>query len=222
MRIDLSRYDNFFFDFDGVITDSVDIKTQAFAELFSSYGKAVGDKVMEYHTDNGGISRYEKFKYYYAVLLNKKINQAIIRRLDRRFSQIVIKKVVSANYIKGAIEFIRALRRNNKPSFIITATPDKEIKRIIELKKIGGLFRDIAGSPRKKTESLSYLLGKHKINPRTAVYFGDAKSDYESARKNRVDFIGVVNNKSRELKRYSGLIKIKDFEYFNLRKESHA
>lgn len=205
------KYKAFFFDFDGVITDSLDIKTQAFGELFRNYGKAISNKVMRYHKQNGGVSRYEKFKHYYSAFLEKSINPRIIRQLDRQFSAIVTKKVVAAKYIKGVLRFIRVLRANDKTCFVITATPDKEIKRIIRLKKIGCLFNDIAGSPRKKTVSLKYLLDKHKIKPSAAVYFGDTKSDYESAKKNKVDFVGVVNKKSRELRGYSGFAKIKDF-----------
>ncbi|MGB9498885.1 MAG: hypothetical protein ACKVE4_03865 [Dissulfuribacterales bacterium] len=54
-----------FFDFDGVIFDSVNVKTDAFANMFEVYGAEVRDAVVKYHLDNGGVSRMEKFKYYY-------------------------------------------------------------------------------------------------------------------------------------------------------------
>ena len=57
------------FDFDGVIKDSVDIKTNAFAEIFSKYGTSIVDKVLDHHKMNGGISRFEKIKHYYKQFL---------------------------------------------------------------------------------------------------------------------------------------------------------
>ena len=36
-----SRWEAVFFDFDGVILDSVDVKTQAFADMFRQYGPEV-------------------------------------------------------------------------------------------------------------------------------------------------------------------------------------
>jgi phosphoglycolate phosphatase-like HAD superfamily hydrolase len=49
------------------------------------------------------------------------------------------------------------------------------------------------------------------MDPKEALYFGDARSDYEAAKQNNVDFIGIVNTKSRELKGLRGISKIRDF-----------
>ena len=46
------------FDFDGVICDSVNIKTQAFIELYKNYGSKIQEQVREYHLINSGISRF--------------------------------------------------------------------------------------------------------------------------------------------------------------------
>ena len=59
------------FDFDGVILDSVDVKTKAFKQMYSIYGDDVMRKVVDYHLLNGGISRYEKFKYFHENFLNR-------------------------------------------------------------------------------------------------------------------------------------------------------
>jgi len=52
-----------FFDFDGVILDSVDVKTDAFVAIFRGYGPKIREDVVKYHHENGGVSRMEKFKY---------------------------------------------------------------------------------------------------------------------------------------------------------------
>ena len=53
-----------FWDFDGVIKDSVDIKTQAFESLFLPYGSEVVARVRSHHVINGGMSRFEKIPRY--------------------------------------------------------------------------------------------------------------------------------------------------------------
>ena len=66
------------FDFDGVICDSVNIKTEAFVELYSNYHKSISDSVKNYHLKYGGISRFEKIKYIETVLLKNDYNSEII------------------------------------------------------------------------------------------------------------------------------------------------
>ena len=56
-----------FWDFDGVVKESTAIKNQAYAQMFSKFGKEALDKVMEHHCRNGGISRELKIPLYFTV-----------------------------------------------------------------------------------------------------------------------------------------------------------
>jgi phosphoglycolate phosphatase-like HAD superfamily hydrolase len=211
MKLNLNKYTAFFFDFDGVIADSLHIKTEAFGELFKIYGPEIQKKVIDYHRNNGGVSRYEKFKHYYHNLLNKKIDQKIMNRLDKQYSKLVVDKVVAAEYIPGVLEFIKKLNKMDRPSFVVSGTPQKEIRDILRRKKIRSLFKDAVGSPKNKADNLKSLLNRHEIDPLRAIFFGDAKSDWEAAAKNKVDFISVVNHSSKELEGYASLGTIRDF-----------
>lgn len=211
MKIKLNRYKLFFFDFDGVIVDSLDIKTEAFGELFGKYGKDISGKVMDYHRNNGGVSRYDKFEYYYENLLYKEINKNIINRLDKDYSRLVVKKVIAAKYIRGALEFIKLLNKQKKDCFIISGTPQKEIRYILKRRKIAQLFKEVVGSPVNKTDNLRKLMDKYGVDPKEAVFFGDAKSDYYAAKENKVAFIRIVRAKKCELYSLSSVPKIKDF-----------
>ena len=51
-----------FFDFDGVLAESVQVKSQAYYDLYLPYGEETAGKVLQHHIDNGGVSRYEKLK----------------------------------------------------------------------------------------------------------------------------------------------------------------
>ncbi len=60
----LSEAELIFWDFDGVIKDSVEVKTQAYFQLFEPFGSVVAEKVREHHEANGGISRFDKLPIY--------------------------------------------------------------------------------------------------------------------------------------------------------------
>ena len=59
------------FDFDGVILESLDVKTEAFKKLYQPYGPSISNKVVENHLENEGISRYEKIKILEASQLSR-------------------------------------------------------------------------------------------------------------------------------------------------------
>ena len=46
-----------FFDFDGVLVESVEIKIHAFRKLYAEHGENVVEKVLAHHMEHGGISR---------------------------------------------------------------------------------------------------------------------------------------------------------------------
>ena len=68
------------FDFDGVILESVDVKTKAFAELFKDFPEHV-DQIVQYHIDNMGVSRFDKFRYIYRYILKRKLS-------DEKFTEL--------------------------------------------------------------------------------------------------------------------------------------
>ena len=59
------------FDFDGVIAESVQVKSDSFAALYKPYGLDIVKKVVEHHEANGGMSRFYKFRLYHESFLNQ-------------------------------------------------------------------------------------------------------------------------------------------------------
>ena len=59
-----------FWDFDGVIKDSVLVKSKGYEKLFLPFGKEVVDRVNQHHENNGGVSRYEKIHYIWVGRVN--------------------------------------------------------------------------------------------------------------------------------------------------------
>ena len=103
-KIDSSNF--LIFDFDGIIADSVNVKTKAFAEIYKPYGEKVVTQVVSHHLSNGGVSRFEKFEYYHKKFLKKKVSDSDIANLSDYFSSLVVQKVVDSAEIPGVLIFL--------------------------------------------------------------------------------------------------------------------
>ena len=179
-----------FWDFDGVIADSVNVKTDAFYELYLPYGKDIAEKVKEYHLANGGVSRFKKFEYWQTELLGNPapVSQEVIDDLASRFSALVMEKVINAPYIKGVFDNI--VKYSSKVSnYIISGTPVDEMKAIIDGRALTPYFKDVLGSPETKENLTTQLIKREGYDSREVIFIGDAISDYRSAVQNNTWFI---------------------------------
>ena len=182
----MKNYSAFIFDFDGVIKDSVKVKSEAFVQLYASEGKEFQKKVEEYHLANGGISRYVKFRVW-NDWLGKPTSEEAIDELANNFAQLVIDNVVASPFVNGAIEAVQAAS-GKALSFIATGTPDDEINRILSMLGIGKFFSEVHGSSRKKTTIVNDILRRFHLDPSEILFIGDAQTDYEAAISTGLDF----------------------------------
>ncbi len=183
-----------FFDFDGVIVESLDIKTQAFAELFKEEGEQIVRTVVDYHLQNAGVSRYDKCRHIYSDMLKRELTEDGLNQLCQRFSKLVTEAVIKAAYVKGANEFLQNHARKYK-CFIVSATPQAEIEQILKQREIMNYFSGVYGSPKPKSKSVRDVLDEFSLSAKDSVYIGDAMSDLRAARDNSVNFIArIVNN----------------------------
>ena len=101
---------NILWDFDGVIFDSMKIKSDGFMELFKEYDELSLKKMEEYHYLHGGVSRFDKIRYFYIDILGKNISEDEIKTLADRFAKIIEKKLFdSDNLIMDSIDFIKSI-----------------------------------------------------------------------------------------------------------------
>ena len=179
------------FDFDGVLADSVEIKTWAFGELYKEYGDNVVDKIITYHAKNGGVSRFEKFKHFHTVFLDQPISQVIINTLNAKFSNLVMTAVINSVEIPGATEFLKYYCNSNRIAFINSATPSQEIKEIVSKRGMDGFFDGVYGSANSKVDNIKYILSKFNVTPEDMVFFGDSSVDFEAAKIVGCYFVGI-------------------------------
>jgi beta-phosphoglucomutase-like phosphatase (HAD superfamily) len=195
------------YDFDGVICDSVNVKTDAFAEMYLPYGDHIVSQVVNYHLLNGGVSRFEKFRHFHNKFLGIKIDKEQVNQLAEQFASLVMHKVIASEFIPGSFEFIKA--HNEKYlQFVCTGTPESEILEILEQRNMSSYFKGIYGSPVRKSGIIRRIASEFNISTDEMIFFGDSKTDYDAALEMNVDFIGIINEHTTFP---DGTILIEDF-----------
>ncbi len=205
---------NIFFDFDGVIAESVNIKTEAFYQIYFEHGEDIAKKVVEHHKANGGMSRYEKFKLYHKEFLGLDIDQAKVDELSQQFSDFVEKGVIESPEVSGSHDFILN-HHNDYKMFVITGTPTEESKRICKARGLFDKFIEICGSPKKKGSWAKYLLDKYNLKKEETIFVGDALADYNAAKEHDLIFLLRNYEENEELfKNIQGIYRFTNFNEF--------
>ncbi|ETA67449.1 putative phosphatase [Methanolobus tindarius DSM 2278] len=177
-------------DFDGVILESVDVKTEAFRQLFSFSPDNV-DKVVSFHVENGGMSRFDKIRYIYDNILCKSLHHDKYEYLCNRFSELVLNGVLTSNYVNGGKEFLEFFSKCTS-LFLVSATPISELMHILTQRGLLDYFEGIYGAPRPKTECIEEILCLSECSEKDSIFVGDALNDYNAAKMAGVRFIGRV------------------------------
>ncbi len=179
-----------FFDFDGVILESVDIKTDVFRDLFRKHPKHV-KRIVQLHKDNAGVSRYTKFEIIYRDFLKQPLSEDQKKKLGRQFEAFVMKRILHCRFVPGAKAFLKK-HSKHVPLFVLSATPVAELKSIIQKRGLSPYFKEVFGYPTSKQEAMGKILKRWKFNRKYVVMIGDARADWEAATKQRIPFIGRV------------------------------
>ena len=184
-----SRIRTVVFDFDGVILESADVKTDAFCELYAEHGPEVVQKVRAHHLANVGISRFKKFAWIAEHVLGQPLTDHASAALGDRFSELALAKVLAAPFVPGAEAALGALGGLGLPLFVASGTPEDELRLIVERRGLSPVFRETHGTPREKPEILRDLLARLALAPDQLLFIGDGMSDYKAARAAGVEFL---------------------------------
>jgi phosphoglycolate phosphatase-like HAD superfamily hydrolase len=196
---------NIIFDFDGVLVESVKVKSKAFEELYLPYGSEFAARVVSHHEANGGVSRFDKFKLYSGEWLGEVIDEVKIEELANKFSDLVLEAVVLADMVSGADDFLK-YQSQNYQCWIITGTPEDEIKEILKRRALNQYFIEVFGSPTNKNNWVSHIIKKYDINPKETIFIGDSMSDFEAAITHQINFIlRETAENENQFKNYTGV-----------------
>jgi phosphoglycolate phosphatase-like HAD superfamily hydrolase len=176
------------FDFDGVLVESVEVKTKAFALLFAGEDSETVQQILFYHLKNGGASRFEKFQTIYRDILNRSLTGQKFQSLCQQFAECVVEEVVAAPWVGGAEQFLSA-HCQRYPLFVISGTPEEELSEIVRRRGMKKFFCEVLGAPRSKEILLNEIMTRHRLAPSELVFVGDSETDWTAARGVGIPFV---------------------------------
>lgn len=192
-------YKLIFWDFDGVIKESVYVKTQAYFQLFEPFGLDVAERVRKHHEANGGISRFDKMPIYLQWAGAESSKTEVIKYCER-FGQQVLQGVIDAPWVAGVEQYLRS--NSHKQIFVlVSATPQDELERILHALELTKCFADVYGAPIRKHDAIRNTLFVRGIDAIDSLMIGDSQADLDAAIANQVPFL---------LRRHSSNIKVFD------------
>lgn len=184
------------FDWDGVLLESAEIKTRAFARLFGEICPDRVSQVVVHHLANMGLSRHVKFRQIYEEIIGIPLAPDEEQALGRRFSALIETELLGAPLVPGAQEFLEYAQRRYA-LFVASGSPEEELRSIAQAKGVHRFFREWHGSPKTKPSIIRDILTRYKLSPTEVVFVGDAVSDRLAAEETGVTFIArVINNDS--------------------------
>lgn len=178
-----------FWDFDGVIMASNEVRDSGFEKVLADYPKDQVDKLLAFHRKNGGLSRYVKFRHFFEEIRGESISDTEVKEWAEKFSEIMRKLLTDPGLqIKETISYIK---RNHKlmPMYIVSGSDQEELRFLCMAHGIADCFKRIHGSPTAKKEWVKIILEEENLIPGNCVLIGDSVNDWEAAKVNEVNFM---------------------------------
>ena len=177
------------FDCDGVVLDSNRIKTEAFRTAALPFGPESADRLRAYHLENGGVSRYLKFRHFLESIVEGEAPAGSYERLLDRYAAEVGRGLSTASVAPG-LQRIRDETRS--ATWILASGGDQtELRGVFEERGLSRFFDGgIYGSPTPKDEILASCRDRGLLD-RPALFLGDSRYDFEVASDFGLDFLFV-------------------------------
>ena len=175
-------------DFDGTLVESNNIKDKVFDTIFSEWPDH-RDHMMRWHLENNAIDREGKFRHFVENVLGQINRSELVDELVKRFSLQTMKNVSECEYVSGAVEFLELFYRHY-PVYLLSATPQKDLDKILKLRRLEHYFVQVYGAPIKKASVLKDIAVNNMVCPNQIVYIGDSPEDKIAAEEAGTQFIG--------------------------------
>ncbi len=177
-------------DFDGVLVESADVKTEAFVQLFPESPEHHG-AIRRYHLRHAGISRHVKIRHIVTSILGESADEHRFEELAERFRELVEEQVAAAPVVRGARDFLR-VAQGRYPLYVASGTPEAELRRLAGRHGLSSSFVEVYGSPTTKPTMLRRIASAEAVPAEAMVMVGDGESDRDAAHETGVPFVARV------------------------------
>lgn len=198
-------------DFDGVIMDSMAIRSNGFSLVLNSFPDEQVQELMDFHNLNGGLSRYVKFRYFFEKIRGEVITEEQVLDYAASFSEIMLNALIDENLlISDSVNFIKQ-NYDKYEMHIVSGSDGNELRKICEALNLSKYFKSINGSPTPKKQLVKDLLLDFRYLNTDVILVGDSINDLEAAEASAIMFYGYNNpSLSKESENY-----IESFSAFN-------
>jgi phosphoglycolate phosphatase-like HAD superfamily hydrolase len=185
-------------DFDGTLVESNTIKDKAFETIFSDWPEHK-ESILAWHRPRNTVDRREKFRYFVEEVLHESGNVGKIDELTKRFSVLTRQAIIDCPWVSGATDFLDYFKER-LPLFLVSATPQEELNKILDHRRIADYFQQSYGAPLDKSEVLSVIMKDQEASPVETLYIGDSPEDQQAAQNQSIHFIGMDSGRGLKAK----------------------
>lgn len=201
-----------YWDFDGVLMNSNEVRDRGFEIVLKDYPQSEVEELLAFHRENGGLSRYVKFRYFFEELRGEKVSDDEVIGWAAKFSEVMREELVNPSLlIDETVDFVKRNHENYK-MYIVSGSDQSELRYLCNQLKIDCYFDSIHGSPKPKTKWVQELIHTHNYDPKNCILIGDSKNDYDAAVANGITFVGYGN---KEIVKLGEL----DWDHFKMDKD---
>lgn len=187
--MNLTRYNTLVFDCDGVILDSNKVKTDAFRYAAAPYGDTSSQALVNYHTQNGGISRFAKFEFFLREIIRQPVTEAAMQELLARFESKSRQGLLECAIAPGLQEL--KIRTPHTRWMVVSGASQTELHKVFAQRNIDHWFdAGIYGSPDSKDEILARELASGNLS-QPALFLGDSRYDHIASTRAGLDFLFI-------------------------------
>ncbi|ARN76542.1 haloacid dehalogenase [Nonlabens spongiae] len=193
---------NIFWDFDGVLMNSNSVRDRGFELVLKDFPTAQVEQLMQFHRQNGGWSRYVKFRHFFEVIRKESISPEEIDVWAGKFSNVMLENLIDEKLlIDETITFVKSNFRDYN-FHIVSGSDGNELRTICKALNIDPYFITIEGSPTPKSSLVADIIENRGYLPQQSILIGDSINDYDAAKDNGLHFKGYNSSKVEVLTDY--------------------
>lgn len=187
--MDYAQYNTIVFDCDGVVLNSNQVKIQAYYDTALAHGASPdqAQALVDYHIQLGGISRYIKFEYFIAHILQQPKTEQAIQACLNTFGTILDTTLMQCEVAPN----LRALKDKTTHTrwMMISGGDQTEVRTTLQRRGLDVLFEaGIYGSPDNKDTIFQREIASGNLRL-PALFFGDSQYDHQASTRAGLDFI---------------------------------
>lgn len=179
-----------FFDCDGVIFDSNGFKRRAMRRALADEAPALVDAMEAYWVRHGGVSRFDKFEYYFthiAPVQDDSERRQRIARAVERFSEESLTAYQRATPKPAALKLAR--HAGAERCVVVSGAAHVELQVVFERTGIRPLFAEVLGSPPAKSQLVQRVLEQRQAVGQDCLLIGDGGGDWRVCRQFQIPFV---------------------------------